>query len=176
MNISKISSGDYNPNFGIKYVRPKEWHPEILRAVMDTQLVRQIDAKYPAAEISCLGSSAVKSLNVMLRKGVDLDFFAFSMYEPNALKIAYDRLQKITLDDIEKHFPNTTSKLTHDEAEDIFEEAEHLNQLHEDKLRTPFVKAIRKFIFKKEVKPKSFDPKPPIVKREDIMKEYGLGG
>lgn len=175
MNISKISSGNYNPNFGIKYMRPKEWHPEILKTVMDTQLVRQVDVKYPQAQITCMGSSAIKTLNLELRKGVDLDFFAFSIYEPNAIKSACERIQKISLEDIEKHFPNSTSKLTYNEAEDIFDAAEHLNELHEDKLRSPFVKALRKFILKKEVKPKSFDPKA-VVEREEIMKRFGIGG
>lgn len=175
MHISKISSGNNSPNFGIKYVRPKDWHPEILQAVMDSQLLRQVDAKYPKAEITCLGASAVKILSLELKKGMDLEFFAFSTYEPNALKTAVERIQRITLDDIEKHFPSMTSKLTYNEAEDIYDAAEHMNELHEDKLRSPFVKALRKFILKKEVRPKSFDPKL-IHEREEIMKKFGIGG
>ena len=51
MQVKSIDSRYNCPNFGIKYIEPKSWDPEILKTLKESNLVKQIDSKYPDATV-----------------------------------------------------------------------------------------------------------------------------
>ncbi len=52
MNINTTSVSQNSPSFGIKYVEPRKWNPDILDTLMKSKLVKQVDCKYPNAEVN----------------------------------------------------------------------------------------------------------------------------
>lgn len=51
MQVQSVNNQYNNPNFGIKYVRPRHFPSDVLDALMQSELVKQIDEKYPKARV-----------------------------------------------------------------------------------------------------------------------------
>ena len=51
MQVQSVNNQYNNPNFGIKYVRPRHFPSDVLDALMKSELVKQIDEKYPKARV-----------------------------------------------------------------------------------------------------------------------------
>ena len=54
MQIQDING---STSFGIKYIRPKKWNPDVLETLMNSNLVKEIDSKYPFAKVRFRGPS-----------------------------------------------------------------------------------------------------------------------
>lgn len=39
-----------SPAFGMKYVEPRKWNPQVLKTLMESPLAKEIDAEYPKAK------------------------------------------------------------------------------------------------------------------------------
>ena len=48
MQVNRVNN--QQPSFGMKYVNPTKWSPRLLKTLMDSSLVKEIDAKYPKAQ------------------------------------------------------------------------------------------------------------------------------
>ena len=47
----QIQGTNNSTNFGIKYIKPRNWRPEVLDALMHSNLTKEIDSKYPHAKV-----------------------------------------------------------------------------------------------------------------------------
>ncbi len=77
MKVQAINNNDSNPNFGIKYVRPKWWRADVLDAFKSSELVKEIDNMYPKAKVKYVagGTPLGTYFGVIIRcaKGIKYD-------------------------------------------------------------------------------------------------------
>lgn len=143
MNISKITQTDRNPSFGIRYNKPAQWHPEVLQALREAPIVKEIDTKYPKAIANYFingSTGSIRTINFRLRSDMDIDILACSIFAPNAVKKLCKDIKELKLSDIEKHFPFKDTIYTTDEVENIVKEAEASNCLQEEQITSPFIR------------------------------------
>lgn len=50
MKIDNSNSSHNNPSFQMRYMLKKYWNPDILKAVEESKLVKEIDSRFPAAQ------------------------------------------------------------------------------------------------------------------------------
>lgn len=184
MNINSISMSDKNPSFGIRYSKPQKWHPEVLKTMMDSQIVREIDKKYPKAIANYFvngSTGSIRTLNFQLRNDMDIDILACSIFEPNAIENFCERIRNLRLSDIEKHFPFRDTKYSTNEVEHIIKLAESNNYVKEEELNNPIARFFR-FLFNSDARAERKSKKA--LEREaepidididaEIKKELGL--
>lgn len=147
MQVNRINN--QQPSFGMKYVKPREWDPKVLKTLMDSSLVKEIDAKYPKAKAvweECFNPysdlSTYCELNIVLAKDKVIEFFYRDKLDDNYYSSSLDCAKKIknsTLNDLEQMY-DEDQRFKQDEAmektenERIFARAEAENA----KIRSPF--------------------------------------
>ena len=132
MNVQKI---DNTPNFGIKYVKPRKWNSNVLDTLMKSNLVKQIDNKYPNAQVKYLSGYSGMYPNTR-HSFSNLYFILNGKQSCLSIGARYDaelteRIQSASLDNIEKQISNQVSRQK--EAEKIYQAAEELNRINKSK-------------------------------------------
>lgn len=149
MNISRVSSSENNPNFGIRYNKPSKWHPEVLQALRESNVVKEIDKKYPKAVANYYvngSTGSIRTLNFKLRNDMDIDMLACSIFAPNAVKKFCKDIKELKLADIEKHFPFKDTVYTTNQVDDLVREVEAHNCTQEEQITSPVTRFFR-YIF-----------------------------
>lgn len=134
-----------SPNFGIRYKAPKKWNIDLLETVMKSDLVQQIDSKYPKAivsqKFSRKGDAVTASVHFKLKKGMEHSIVSspskYSKYcsYPETYKDVAKKVRRTSLEDMEKSIMDKDAKKEHEKS--IIKAAQEAN-------RTPFMKKIRK--------------------------------
>ena len=147
MQVNRINN--QQPSFGMKYVKPREWNPEVLKTLMDSKLVKEIDAKYPKAKAVWEESYDADSklmtynkLNIALAKDKVVEFFYRNKLDDNYYSSNLDCAKKIknsTLNDLEQMYDQDQRYIQADAMEEeknerIYARAETENA----KIRSPF--------------------------------------
>lgn len=110
----QVRTADNQPAFGIKYVDKNLWNPKILEAFEKSNLLKEIDAKYPQAEVryykrSMTDSSVRKPKNIYTTildiilepyKNYRWNIASYQEYIPD--KFLMESLQKLSLKTVEK--------------------------------------------------------------------------
>ncbi len=134
-----------SPSFGIRYRSPKKWNIDLLETVMNSDLVKQIDSKYPKAivsqKFSRKGDAVTASVNFKLKKGMEHSIISspskYSKYCSflETYKDVAKKVRHTSLEDVEKSIMDKATKKQHDL--DVIKAAQEAN-------RSPLVKKIRK--------------------------------
>lgn len=148
MQVNRVNN--QQPTFGMKYVSPRKWNPEILKTLMDSNLVKEIDAKYPKAkaiyekEFFGWRMSALNNVKLTIQLAKDKSVCLFNRYEKDEDYGSYQvdcnaKIRKTTLADLEKAFKRKQAELQllkdiDDEREQVYARAKAENA----KGRTPF--------------------------------------
>ena len=129
MQIKSIDSQYNSPNFGIKYIKPRSWDPDVLDTLMKSNLVKQIDSKYPSASVEFeFFSGKIIPYNYILK------FYLNNIIEAKIHETSYkkliDEIRTTRLKDIEKNFiDNMKRKKTYEQrVENIYRAAEESNK------------------------------------------------
>ncbi|GEM_PF-4236977 len=70
MQIQKI---DNTPNFGLRYVKPRKWNPDVLQKLMDSSfLIYEINKKFPGAKVESYKDTYNYHMNFYLKKGLEI--------------------------------------------------------------------------------------------------------
>ena len=94
MQINKIQQNN-QPNFGIKFVNKNAWNKEVLKVFEGSKLLKDIDAKYPKAELHYIKMSGEESMiNDELIHTLIMD-----------IKLAKDKLYRWTLSSHKEYAP-----------------------------------------------------------------------
>lgn len=123
MQVKSIDSKYSSPNFGIKYINPRSWNPSILDALMKSDLVKQIDRKYPNASVTydCFFGDYT------------LDFNLNNIIKPQILETKFfkliDEIRTTSLKDLEKNFIDEVERRNtrEQQVENIYKAAEEAN-------------------------------------------------
>lgn len=136
MQVNRVNN--QQPSFGMKYVNPTKWSPRLLKTLMDSSLVKEIDAKYPKAEAEwkdVFGDKLDYQLVITLTKDKSAKFFDRDFSDCRFDCSIYDCMKKIeksTLEDVEKmcardKFHRQEIEKEHMEIERIYARAEAEN-------------------------------------------------
>ena len=124
METSNIQTA--TPSFGIKYSNPKCWNPKVLQTLAESNLIKEIDAKYPKAK-------AVYESNALFDLAYKKVFIRLKPYEEEAVILhdssdlhTFDRdcctiIRNMTLDLLENQI--LTKKLEAEETQIMKKEA-----------------------------------------------------
>ena len=129
MQVKSIDSQYSSPNFGIKYIKPRSWNPSILDALMKSDLVKQIDRKYPNASVTYDYFFG----HITKRGFYTLDFNLNNIIKPQILETKFfkliDEIRTINLKDLEKNFIDKVErrKTREQQVENIYKAAEEAN-------------------------------------------------
>ena len=129
ITIMQIQNINNSPNFVIKYIKPRKWNPDVLDTLIKSDLVKQIDNKYPNAKVTYLSgysgmypntkrpfSNLYFSLDTSCSK---LDIGA--KYDDELVKI----IKSATLEDLEKEISDRLAR--RQRMESIYNEARKCN-------------------------------------------------
>lgn len=106
MQVNRVNN--QQTSFGMKYINPTKWNPRLLKTLMDSSLVKEIDAKYPKAEAewkSVFEDNLDYQLIITLTKDKFAKFFDRDFSHHRFDVSIYDCMEKIeksTLEDLEK--------------------------------------------------------------------------
>lgn len=128
MQVKSIDSQYSSPNFGIKYINPRSWNPSILDALMKSDIVKQIDRKYPNASVTydCfLGhhSKCFYTLDFNLNNTIKPQIQATKFFK------LIDEIKTTSLKDLEKNFIDEVERRNtrEQQVENIYKAAEEAN-------------------------------------------------
>ena len=127
MQVKSIDSQYSSPNFGIKYINPRSWNPSILDALMKSDIVKQIDRKYPNASVTynCFGyhSKCFYTLDFNLNNIKKPQFLATKFFK------LIDEIRTTSIIDLEKNFIDEVERRNtiEQQVENIYKAAEEAN-------------------------------------------------
>lgn len=129
----QIQNTQNSINFGIKYIRPKKWSPEVLDTLMNSNLVKEIDSKYPYAKVRYRGPSKRLRDETLFMCGQAKEGYLYFVLDKK-IKPIYDSLgdkmtdciKKLTLDKLEGRILSDLEK--EQRKEDIFKAAKESNR------------------------------------------------
>ena len=129
MKVQNIQNNNYNTNFGLRILTKNEWNPKVLNALQNSNLLKEIDAKYPKATTYC-DYICPKDIDPTLVKDKYISWF--SLWLDNSKRFVWaiignnpseseehlaKSLKTLTLSEVEqdamkKHSPISTIKIT----------------------------------------------------------------
>lgn len=109
----RVQNVNNQPNFGIKYVNPKAWNPNVLKTFEKSNLLKEINSKYPNAEARYFH---MKDMDMML----DSDDTYTTLFDIilNKEKIFRWNLSSHSKNVPDNHLVEALNKLTLKEVED----------------------------------------------------------
>ena len=118
------------PNFGIKYIEPRNWPPDVLDTLMKSDFVKRIDSKYPNAEVSYssyfnkFSKKFVTKLSFKFDKTMEETFLTRSNIH------MIDEIKKASLEKIEQRYKNKIKikKEKEEYAVNVYKAAEESNR------------------------------------------------
>ena len=129
MQVKSIDSRYNSPSFGIKYIKSRSWNPNVLDTLIKSNLVKQIDSKYPSASVAFeFFSGNIIHNNYILKFNLN-NIIKPEIYETSYNKLI-DKIRTTSLKDIEKEFiGNIERKKTNEQlVENIYRTAEESNK------------------------------------------------
>ena len=135
------------PSFGMRYLEPKAWQPEVLEALMSSNIVKEIDNKYPHAIASFYKatSGGLRSVIFELNDDIKIDAVACSIYEQNAVEVLCKKIKNLKLSHIEQHFPFLTSNYSQEMVEKVIQQAEDINKIQDKAENFHLFKALKRW-------------------------------